>query len=262
MSKPRILTPEQKAAKVAAQRARRHAKTPPRMPMTPEEYRLKRLAAMSRRRAEFQAQFVGPRWPIGRRRDPQAAWVVPVRPALVGPPKPPKPSPVAREPKPVRIDFAHAKRRAAKAEALEADRRRREAVAFARAGRAWDRAAVDVLKQAVRGVRQLDRQAKKRAYAAEQERRRRLTPEAKEAEYRESLARAEAIRLAALGSLASQERQRLAEVRAAEEVARAARDADAAQRRTSALAAAQAVAASLTASRSVGRVAFVPPSLS
>jgi hypothetical protein len=142
---------------------------------------------------------------------------------------------------------------------LEADRRRREAVAVARAGRTWDRAAVAVLKQAVRGIRQLDRKAKKRAYAAEQERRRRLTPEAKEAEYRKSLARAEAIRLAALGSLASLERQRVAEVRAAAEVAKAARDADAAQRRTSALAEAQAVAALLTASRSVGRVAFVPP---
>lgn len=262
MTKPRLLTPEQKAAKVAAQRARRHAKTPPRVPMTPEEYRLKRLEAMSRRRAEFQAQFVGPRWPVGRRRDPLAPWVVPVLPALVGPPKPPKLSSVVRERRPLLIDTIQAERRAAKAEVLEADRRRREAGALARAGRAWDRAAVDVLKKAVRGIRQLDRQARKRAYAIEQERRRRLTPEARETEYRESLARAEAIRLAALGPLASLERQRLAEAQVAAEVAKAARDADAAQRRTSALAEAQAVAASLTASRSVGRVAFVPPSRS
>jgi hypothetical protein len=99
MTKRRHLTPEQKAAKVATQRARRHAKTPPRVPTTAEEYRLKRLGAMRRRRAEFRAQFVGPSWPSGLRRDhavnpktPRPSRGRPERQAVAGPIGPPKPA--------------------------------------------------------------------------------------------------------------------------------------------------------------------------
>ncbi len=62
------MSPEERAKRVAAVKARRHAKALPKVPMTAEEYRAKRTAAQRECWANSQADFVGPRWPVGIRR--------------------------------------------------------------------------------------------------------------------------------------------------------------------------------------------------
>ena len=90
------LTVDQRKARTARTTAWRHAKSPPRVPMTPEEYRLKRLAVQKAKREAFETAFVGPRWPLGVSRSkrpggavevlsaarPEIAKTVPPRPRM------------------------------------------------------------------------------------------------------------------------------------------------------------------------------------